>query len=217
MATTSNLQPPTFTGNNYEMCSLTMKAVFRGQYVWEIVENDYVEPVDQESCNSLTQANKYVLKDQRKKDGKALFYILHQAMHERILPRIASAKQAKEEWDILQTSFQGMDKVKTTKLQILRRYFETLLMKDSDFVDSFYTHEIRLINQIKSHGQTIEVKKVVEKVLRILPPKFDTLVVTLEEIKDLSHFSLDELKASLINHEHILNRSSMSLENAFSM
>jgi hypothetical protein len=47
-----------------------------------------------------------------------------------------------------------------------------------------------------------------------LPPKFDTLVVTLEENKDHSQFILDE--ASLINHEHRLNRSNMSLENAFS-
>jgi hypothetical protein len=55
------------------------------------------------------------LKYQRKKDGKAVFYI-HQAMHESILPRVASTKKAKEEWDTLQTSYQGMDKVKTAKL-----------------------------------------------------------------------------------------------------
>jgi hypothetical protein len=90
-------------------------------------------------------------------------------------------------------------------------------MKDSDALDSFYTHVIGLINHIKSHGETIEDKKFVEKVLMSLPPKFDTLVVTLEERKDLSQFTLDELQASLINHEHRLNRSRMSLENAFSM
>jgi hypothetical protein len=48
-----------------------------------------------------------------------------------------------------------MDKVKTSKLQILRRDFETLSMKDIDSVDSFYTHVVGLINQIKSHGKTI--------------------------------------------------------------
>ena len=148
-------------------------------------------------------------------DGQALFYI-HQAMHERILPRVASTKKDKEAWDTLQTSYQGMDKVKTTKLQILRRDFETMSMKDSDTVDSFYTHITGLINQIKSHGETIEDRKFVEKVLRSLPPKFDTLVVTREERKDSSQFSLYELQASLINHEHRLNRSNMSLANAFS-
>jgi hypothetical protein len=108
-----------------------------------------------------------------------------------------------------------MDKVKTCRIQILRRYFETLSMNDSNLVDSFYTHVIGLINKIKSHGKTIEDNKVVEKVLRSLPPKFDHLVVTLEENKDMSHFGLDELQASLINHEHRLNRSNMSLENEF--
>jgi hypothetical protein len=93
-----------------------------------------------------------------------------------------------------------MDKVKTSKLQIIRRDFEPLSMKDSDLVDYFYTHVIVLINQIKSHGETIEEIKVVEKVLRSLPPKFDNLVVTLEERKGLSQFSLDELQDSLINH-----------------
>jgi hypothetical protein len=73
-----------------------------------------------------------------------------------------------------------MDKVKTTKLQILRRDFETLLMKDIDTVDSFYTHVIGLINQLKSHGETIEDRIFFEKVLRSLLPKFDTLVVTLD-------------------------------------
>jgi hypothetical protein len=167
------------------------------------------------SINALTQAENDALKDQRKKDIKDMFYI-HQAIHESTLLRFASLKQAKEAWDILQTSYQGMDKVKTSKLQILRRDFENMSMKDSNSVDSFYTHVIGLINQIKSHGETIEDKKVVEKVLRSLPPKFDTLVVTLEERKDPSHFSLDELQVFPINHEHRLNRSSMSLENEFS-
>ena len=38
--------------------------------------------------NNLTHAEKDVLREDRKKDGKALFYI-HEAMHESILPRIA--------------------------------------------------------------------------------------------------------------------------------
>jgi hypothetical protein len=87
-----------------------------------------VEPTDQASYNALTQDEKDALKDKRKNYGKAMFYI-HQAMHENILPRVASTKQDKEKLDILQTSYQGMDKVKTSKLQILRRDFETLSLK----------------------------------------------------------------------------------------
>ena len=59
-----------------------------------------------------------------------------------------------------------MDKVKTSKLQILRRYFESLSMKDSENVDTFYTRVVELINQLKSHGESIADQRVVEKVLR---------------------------------------------------
>ena len=84
-STSGSLQTPIFTRKNYEYWSLTMKALFRGQYVWQIVQHGYVEPTDQTSYNNLTQAEKDILREQSKKDGKAIFYI-HQAMHESILP-----------------------------------------------------------------------------------------------------------------------------------
>ena len=64
MASTSgSLQTPIFTGKNYEYWSLTMKALLRGQDVWEIVQNGYIEPADQTSYNNITQAEKDVLRE----------------------------------------------------------------------------------------------------------------------------------------------------------
>ena len=57
-------------------------------------QHGYAEPADMAAYNNLTQAEKDVLREQRKKDGKALFYI-HQAMHESILPSIAAKTNAK--------------------------------------------------------------------------------------------------------------------------
>ena len=106
MASTSgSLQPPSFTGNNYEYCFLTMKVLFRGQYVQDIVQHGYAELADMTAYNNLTQAEKYVLREERKKDGKALFFI-HQAMHESILPIIVAKTNAKEAWDTLETTYQ---------------------------------------------------------------------------------------------------------------
>ena len=109
-----------------------------------------------------------------------------------------------------------MEKVKTTKLQLLRRDFENLCMKESDNIDSFFTHVIGLITQMRTHGETIEERRIVEKILRVLPSKFDAIVTTIEETKDLSSFSVDELHASLITHEQRLSRNqNSSLEQAF--
>ena len=117
------------------------------------------------------------MREHRNKDGKALFYI-HQAMHESILPRVAAAINAKQEWDTLETSYQALDKVRTSKLHILRRYFESLSIKETDSVDSFYTRVVGLINQLKYHGENIEYQRVVEKILRSIPPRFESLVAT---------------------------------------
>ena len=161
----SSLQTPIFTGKNYEYWSLTMKALFRIQDVWDIVQNGYVELADHTTYNNITQAEKDVLREQRKKDGKSLLCI-HQAMNERILPRVAATINAKQDWDTLETAYQGLAKVKTSKLHILRRYFEYLSMKYSESIDSFCTRVFGLINQLKSHGEAIEDQRVVENVLR---------------------------------------------------
>ena len=109
-----------------------------------------------------------------------------------------------------------MEKVKTAKLQMLRRDFETLSMKESDTIDSFFTQVIGLITQIRSHGEILEERRIVEKILRCLPSRFEAVVVAIEETKDISQFTVDELSASLMSHEHRLSRGTdSSFEQAF--
>ena len=84
--------------------------------------------------------------------------------------------------DTLQTAYQGMVKVKTAKLQLMRRDFEFICMKESDTIDSFFTLLIGLVTQMRSHGETIEERIMVEKVLRSLPSRFDVIVTTIEDI-----------------------------------
>ncbi|KAJ0095705.1 hypothetical protein Patl1_15015 [Pistacia atlantica] len=63
------------------------------------------------------------------------------------------------------------------------------------------------ISQMQSYGETISDQTVVTKVLRSLTPKFDHVVVAIEESKDLSVFSFDELMRTLQAHESRINRS----------
>ena len=156
-----------------------------------------------------------MLKSNKKKDSRAL-YFLYQSVHESVFPRITAAKRSKEAWKTLKIAYQGMEKVKTTKLQLLRRYFETLCMKESDNIDSFFTHVIGMVTQIRSHGETLEERRIVEKLLRSLPSRFDVIFTTIEETKDLTNFSVDELHASMMTHEQRLGRNeNSSLEHAF--
>ncbi|XP_052184346.1 uncharacterized protein LOC127796307 [Diospyros lotus] len=182
-----------------------MKTLFISQDLWDFVESGYHDKDKDEGR----------LKENKKKDSKALFFI-QQAVHETVFSKIAAATTAREAWTILQQSFQGSKKVLTVKLQSLRRDFETLNMKSGESVQDFLFRVSAIINQMKTYGEEITDATVVAKVLRSLTPKFDHVVAAIEESKDLSTFSLDELMGSLQAHEARINRSTeKSEEKAF--
>ena len=140
----TNSQLPQFNGKNHIYWSIIMKALFASQGIWLLLETGYAERAEATTLAALTVAERDQLKSDRKKDAKALFFLL-QSVHESVFPRIAATTKSKEPWDILKTTYQGMEKVKTTKLQMLRRDFENLSMKESKTIDSFSTQVIGLI------------------------------------------------------------------------
>ncbi|XP_020242592.1 uncharacterized protein LOC109820805 [Asparagus officinalis] len=144
--------------------------------------------------------------DTAKRDAKALFFI-QQYVHELVFAKIVAAETANEAWSTLKTAFQGSSKVVAIKLQGLRREFETLNMKQGESVQSFFTQVTTIVNQIRSCGEDLPEKTVVMKVLRSLTTKFDHVVATIKESKDLSTYTFDELMGSLQVHEVRFSRS----------
>jgi hypothetical protein len=132
-----------------------------------------------------------------------------------IFLKITGAGTSKQAWDILKTSYQGNDRVKIVKLQSLWTQFETLRMTESETVDQFMTRVMGIVNQIRLIGETITDQRIVEKILRSLPKKFEMVVTAILESKDLSRFSTDELIGSLVTHETRLHLTDESIFNAF--
>jgi ribonuclease HII len=65
----------------------------------------------------------------------------------------------------------------------------------------FFTRVTKLVNQIKVCGEVLTSRLVVSKILRSLPPKFDHVVVAIEDSKDLSTLTKEELQEKLESHE----------------
>ncbi|XP_022899339.1 uncharacterized protein LOC111412640 [Olea europaea var. sylvestris] len=63
-------------------------------------------------------------------------------------------------------------------------------MEERESVHDFSSQVSKIVNQIKSCGNTIKDKRIVEKVLRSLPSKFDHVAATIEESKDLSKMTI---------------------------
>jgi hypothetical protein len=90
-------------------------------------------------------------------------------------------------------------------------------MTESENVDQFMTRVMGIVNQIRLTGETITDQRIVEKILRSLPKKFEMVVTAILESKDLSCFSTDELIGSLVTHETRLHLTDESIANAFKM
>ena len=208
----STISVPIFNGENYDFWRVKMETYFSSQDLWDIIEEGFTIPADTSALNASQEKE---LKKNKQKNSKALF-TLQQAVTDPIFPRIMGAKTAKEAWNTLQEEFQGSVKVRAVKLQSLRRDFELLKMKESETVKDYYSKVKEIVNQMRAFGEDILDKKIVEKILITMPQKFDPIVTTIEETKDLSTLSETELMGSLEAYEQRLYRHKEdTLENVF--
>ena len=58
-------------------------------------------------------------------------------------------------------------------------------MKDSEIVDNFMTQIMSVVNQLWKYGEDLPNQRVIEKLLRCLPKKFEAVVVPIEEFKNI--------------------------------
>ncbi|XP_020108580.1 uncharacterized protein LOC109724243 [Ananas comosus] len=199
-------QIPKLVKDNYENWCIQMKALLGSQDLWELVKIGYQEYTEQEEAAFII-ARRNDLKDSRKKDKRELFY-LYQAVDELTFEKIAEATSSIAAWDILATVFKGDDKVKRIRLQKLRAEFEAIRMKESESVADYVSRILVIANQMKRNGEELNDERVVEKVLRSLTSKFEHIVVAIEESKDISTLSIDQLTVSLQVHEQRLQKVS---------
>ena len=128
---------------------------------------------------------------------------------------MSSLVSSKKDWDTLEIIYHGVTKVNIVKLQNLRRDIENMKIKDNESVDSFMNQVMNVVNQLRRYGEYLSDKRVIEKVLRSFPKKFESIVVPIEEFKDISLMHIDELTGSLIAHESKMSRYDNPLENTF--
>nr|GEV54351.1 retrovirus-related Pol polyprotein from transposon TNT 1-94 [Tanacetum cinerariifolium] len=145
-----------------------MSTLFKSQELWELVENGFVDSKPAEPDQAL--------RDNRKKDAKALFFI-QSALDDDNFHHIASANTSNQAWEILKQEFLGDRKVITVILQTLRWEFEMLKMKDKESLQDYLSRVSGIVNQMKSY-----------------------------ELNDLSVYTFDELIGSLLAHEDRIGR-----------
>ncbi|XP_052172292.1 uncharacterized protein LOC127788222 [Diospyros lotus] len=139
------------------------------------------------------------------KDLKVKNY-LFQAIDCTILYTILKKDTACLIWNAMKKKFEGNAKVKRSHLQALRREFETLEIRSGERVTKYFSRVMIVANKMRIYGEDMHDVKMVEKILRSLTEKFNYVVCSIEELKDINALTINELQSSSIVHEHKFQR-----------
>ncbi|CAM8900188.1 unnamed protein product [Rhodiola kirilowii] len=133
-------------------------------------------------------------------NAKALNAIFS-AVDESIFKLILNCESAKEAWDTLSTHFEGTDKVKQSRIQMLTSRFEELKMHEDESIKDFNARVCDIVNEASTLGEALPEEKVVQKILRSLSKRFATKVTAMEEANNTKTMSWKELIGNLCTYE----------------
>ncbi|GJT54819.1 retrovirus-related pol polyprotein from transposon TNT 1-94 [Tanacetum coccineum] len=115
---------------------------------------------------------------------------------------------AKEIWKTLLITHQGNSQVKDIKIDLLVQQYEQFFIFEDESIDNDFARFNTIITSLKALNEGYSSKNYVRKFLRALHPKWRARVTTIEESKDLTSLSLDELIGNLKVHEMIIKKDS---------
>ncbi|GJW84432.1 hypothetical protein Tco_0157577, partial [Tanacetum coccineum] len=102
----------------------------------------------------------------------------------------------------------GNSQVKDNKIDLLVQQYEQLVIFEDKSIDSAFARFNTIITSLKALDEGCSSKNYVRKFLRALHPKWRAKVTAIEELKELTSLSLDELIENLKVHEMIIKNDS---------
>ncbi|GJS36685.1 hypothetical protein Tco_0535067 [Tanacetum coccineum] len=98
--------------------------------------------------------------------------------------------------------------VKDNKIDLLVQQYEQFVISEDESIDSAFARFNTIITSLKALDEGYSSKNYVMKFLRALHPKWRAKVTAIEESKDLTSLSLDELIGNLKVYEMIIKKDS---------
>ncbi|GKC21222.1 hypothetical protein Tco_1023372 [Tanacetum coccineum] len=165
--------------------------------------------------NSKTKKDEIVPFDKQNDDLKKKLaknneakMVIYNALPRKEYERIFMCKTAKEIWDTLLITHQGNSQVKDNKIDLLVQQYEQFTIPKEESIDNAFARFNTIITSLKALDEGFSSKNYVRKFLRALHPKWRAKVTAIEESKDLTSLSLDELIGNLKVYEVIIKNDS---------
>nr|GEX98986.1 ribonuclease H-like domain-containing protein [Tanacetum cinerariifolium] len=108
-------------------------------------------------------------------------------------------KDGKTLWEDINTRFRGNKESKKMQKTILKEQYENFVASRSEGLDKTYDKFQKHINQLEILGEVISQKDANLKLLRSLPPSWNTYTLIMRNKSDLDRLSMDDLYNNLKN------------------
>ncbi|WVZ91404.1 hypothetical protein U9M48_037581 [Paspalum notatum var. saurae] len=158
----ASVQYPLLTKTNYPEWVVMMRINLQAQGLW-----DAIEPGD------VTYGE----------DRLALAAIARSVPTE-MITMVGNKETAKAAWDAIKTVRMGVERVRESNAQKLRRDLHDIKFKDGESVDDFSLRLSNLANNLRLLGDNVEDKELVKKMLQV--------AISIETLLDVGDLSLEE-------------------------
>ncbi|GJS45419.1 hypothetical protein Tco_0595540 [Tanacetum coccineum] len=139
--------------------------------------------------------------------------VIYNALPRKEYERIFMCQTAKEIWDTLLITHQGNNQVKANKIDLLVQQYEQFMIPEEESIDNAFAKFNTIITSLKALDEGFSSKNCVRKFLRALHPKWRAKVTAIEESKNLTTLSLDELIGNLKVYEEVIKKDSKAQTN----
>ncbi|KAH0738446.1 hypothetical protein KY290_037151 [Solanum tuberosum] len=185
--------PQTFNGENYQIWAVKMKSYLQAYDLWEVVMED--KPIQQLTEKSSDAEIKLHSEEKIKKHKAKI--VIQNSVADSIFSKIIACETAKEAWEKLEKEYRGSERGRQNQILNLKRDFESLRMQEGETITNYSDRISLIVNRIRLLGEDFKDNRIVEKILVIIPERFESKIFALKESKDLSTISLVELLSAL--------------------
>ncbi|XP_057808462.1 uncharacterized protein LOC131022938 [Salvia miltiorrhiza] len=114
---------------------------------------------------------------------------------------ISNCTEARDAWLILQEQCEGSASVRATKMRMLTTKFEILRMRDDETFSAYYEKLCEISNEAVGLGEPISNERLVSKILRSLPERYNMKISSIEETVDVATLRVGDLVSKLLTFE----------------
>ncbi|GJS53880.1 zf-CCHC domain-containing protein [Tanacetum coccineum] len=207
-------RPPLFESNGFIYWKNRFETYVKSKDLdlWHVITYGDFPPIQK---NPKTKKDEIVSFDKQNDDLKKKLaknneakMVIYNALPRKEYERIFMCKTAKEILDTLLITHQGNSQVKDNKIDLLVQQYEQFTILEEESIDNAFARFNTIITSLKALDEGFSSKNYVRKFLRALHPKWRAKVTAIEESKDLTSLSLDELIGNLKVYEVIIKKDS---------